>query len=119
MLLQLLSVLIIHSTPFDEVAQGPSPPKASETPLKLKDGKTVQVTQFRFSGNEAIPTQQLQSLVSNYENRILTEVELQEIQKRIEILYKSKGYLNVKVMIPEKQKSGSLEIVIQEGKKMS
>lgn len=119
-MIQLLSVIIIHSSPFDEVAQGPEPPKQEKFQgFSLKGGKTIEVTQILFSGNQAISTKQLEQLVSQYENQMLTELQIEEIQERIELLYKSKGYDNVEVTVPKKQKSGTLEFVIKEGKKSS
>lgn len=112
-MIQILSVIIIHSTPFNEVAQGPTPPKEE---FSLKGGKTIQVTQILFSGNEAISSTQLQRLVKQYENRMLSEFDIQEMQRRIELLYKSKGFDEVQVTIPQKQASGSLQVVIVEGK---
>jgi len=116
-MLQILSVLIIHSTPFDEVAQGPSPPKGATGTFSLPMEETIQVKRFQFSGNQAIFTHQLQSLVSQYKYTMLSDVDLNEIKQRITLFYKSHGYDNAEVTIFKKQKSGTFEIRIVEGKK--
>ena len=114
----LLAVIMIHSSPIDEIVQGLSPPKNRGTqPLNLKDGKTIIVTQFQFSGNADIPTQQLQRLTNPYLNRILSESDLTEVEERISLLYKSKGYSSVQVIIPFKQQGSILMIAIKEGPK--
>lgn len=118
-MIQLLSVLIIHSTPFDEVAQGPAPPKGPTGALSLEGGKTIQVTQIQFSGNKAISTKQLERLVSQYANKMLAEFQIQEIKQRVTHFYKSHGYNDVQVKIPKKRSSGTLTVVIVEGKKTS
>ena len=118
-MIQLLSVLIIHSTPFDEVAQGPAPPKGPTEALSLEGGKTIQVTQIHFSGNQAISTRQLEKLVNQYENKMLAEFQIQEIKQQVTLFYKSSGYNDVQVKISKKQKPGTLTVVIVEGKKTS
>ena len=115
-MLQILSILIIHSTPFDEVAQGPPPPKGLTGAFSLEEGKTIQVNQFQFSGNQAISSQDLNKLLSQYKNTMVSKVDLQTIQQNIVSFYKMKGYDDVKVSIPAKQTSETLTIVIVEGK---
>lgn len=118
-MLELLAVLIIHSAPFDElVAQAPGATQNNQD-FSLKGGKTIVVQQIQFVGNSAISTEQLQKLTNLYLNRPLSEIEITEIQNRVTLLYKSKGYDEVKVSVPSKQGAGVLTIAIQEGKKSS
>jgi len=120
--LTLLSVFLIYSTPFEEVAQGPKPPgempkKQAEQEFGLKGGKTIVVKQIEFSGNQAIPTAQLKNLTRPFLNHPLSETDLFEIKQRIKLLYRSKGHPEPKVSIPPKQKSHILTVIIQEVKK--
>ncbi|NGX47111.1 MAG: Outer membrane protein assembly factor BamA [Chlamydiae bacterium] len=115
-MLGILAVIIIHSAPFDEVAEGPKMPQKNKE-LSLKGGRTIVVNKIQFIGNKAISTKQLQQLTSPYLNRPISETDLTEIQERIERFYKSKGYDQVKVNIPSKQKGGVLTVDIEEGKK--
>ncbi|NGX59281.1 MAG: hypothetical protein KR126chlam3_00429 [Chlamydiae bacterium] len=117
-MLGILSVILIHSAPFDEVAQGTAVPK-KDTELSLKGGRTIVVREIQFSGNNAIPTKQLEDLTSFYLNKPIAAADLSEMQQKIVSLYKSKGYSQVKVLIPSKQKGGVLTVSIQEGRIMS
>ncbi len=117
-MLGILSVILIHSAPFDEVAQGTAVPK-KDTELSLKGGRTIVVREIQFSGNNAIPTKQLDDLTSFYLNKPIAAADLSEMQQKIVSLYKSKGYSQVKVLIPSKQKGGVLTVSIQEGRIMS
>ncbi len=118
----LAAVILIHSTPLDEIIVSSTGDNASkqqqeEQPLSLQGGKTIAVTHFIFSGNQAIPTSQLQRLVTPYLNRSLSQEDINAIKQRIALFYQSKGYSQVKVMIPVNQESGALTVNITEGKK--
>lgn len=115
-MLELLAVIIIHSTPFDEVAQGPDLPQKNQE-FSLEGGKTIVVQEIQFQGNSAISTNQLKRMTNIYLNRPLAETDLEAIQNRITGLYHSKGYNQVKVSAAPNQKRGVLSIIIQEGKK--
>jgi len=120
-MLSIIAVILIHSSPFDEIAQGMSFPKEStdkkEKSFSLKGGKTIEVKKFEFSGNQAITTSQLEQLTAPYLNRALSGTTLSVIKQRIEFFYKDKGYSDVQVSIPPNQKKDSLVFVIKEGKK--
>lgn len=106
----LLSIFFIQSTA--------TPEGGAKTPsYALEGGKTVTISSIQFVGNKEIPSQQLQRLLAPYLNRSLSESDINEMKQRIELLYRSKGYDQVVVSIPEKQKSQSLVIQIEEGKK--
>lgn len=116
-MLALLSVFIIYSTPLEELAQGPKPPKEEQQDPGLKEGKTILINQIEFSGNEAIPLAQLKNLSRPFLNRSLSESDLFELKQRIQLLYRSKGHPEPEVSIPVKQKSDTLMVVITEKKK--
>jgi len=118
-MLEIFATFFIYSTPLEELAQGPTSPSTAQKPkeLVLKEGKTLTISQFNFSGNTKITTAQLQRLCSPFLNKSLTENDLSEIEQRVKLLYKSKGYSGVVVTIPAQQKSKELAVVIIEGKK--
>ncbi len=123
-MLHVLAIILIQSSPLAEIAQGPQTPSSSaekkaEKPFSLKGGKTIVVKQFSFAGNKAISAAQLQRLTNPYLNQSLSESNLSEIQQRIAILYKSRGYAQVEVTIPSRQQEGSITFLIKEGKKLS
>lgn len=115
-MLGLLAVIIIHSTPFDELAQSTELPQNNKE-FSLKGGRTIVVQEIQFQGNSAISTQQLQRVTNIYLNRPIAESDLAEIQEKVKNLYQNKGYSSVNVMIPAKPKGGVLTVIIDEGKK--
>ena len=116
-MLSLLTIIFIHSTPLEQLAQADTPPTQKDQTLSLEGGKTVNVSAFEFTGNQAISTAELEKITKPYLNTSVSQSNLHAIMQKIEILYKSKGYTQVKVTVPAKQKSGTLTIVIKEGRK--
>ena len=109
-----LGVLFLIS-PLDVVVVADKP--NHEEPLTLKPDQTIQVKQFLFSGNQAIPLSQLQRLTTPYLNRALSQTDFNNIKQRIKMFYAAKGFPQAEVMIQASQTQGTVMIMITEGKK--
>ncbi|NGX38651.1 MAG: hypothetical protein K1000chlam2_01827 [Chlamydiae bacterium] len=123
-MLGLLAIILIHSSPFDEIAQGstgaaPPQQQMEPQPLNLPSGETIQISQFLFTGNTAIPTSQLQRLTNPYLNKALSASEISLIEQRIQSLYSSIGYPNASAVVTGSPTSDTVTVIIKEGKKSS
>ena len=126
-MLGILAVILIHSSPFDEIVQGemapppppPQQPQMEPQPLDLSGGQTIQASQFIFTGNKAISSAQLQRLTNPFLYQSLSENDISEIEQRIQLLYRSKGYPDATAMVVGPVTSGTITIVIKEGEKSS
>jgi hemolysin activation/secretion protein len=77
----------------------------------------VFVREFRITGNTVIPTEELKKVAAPFENREVTNNELEELRKRLTLLYINKGYINSGAVIPDqKVVNDTIEIRIIEGK---
>jgi hemolysin activation/secretion protein len=77
----------------------------------------VFVREFRFTGNTVIPTEELKKVAAPFENRYVTNNDLEELRKRLTLLYINKGYVNSGAIIPDqKVVNDTIEIRIIEGK---
>jgi len=77
----------------------------------------VFVREFRITGNTVIATEELKKVVAPFENREVTNNELEELRKRLTLLYINKGYINSGAVIPDqKVVDNTIEIRIIEGK---
>jgi len=77
----------------------------------------VFVREFRISGNTVIPTEELKKVAAPFENRYVTNNELEELRKRLTLLYINKGYINSGAVIPDQKViNDTIEIRIIEGK---
>ena len=88
-----------------------------EKPLTLQPDQTIEVTQFIFSGNQAIATSTLERLTNPYLNKLLSQIDLSNIKQRIKLLYTAKGFSQVEVSVQSPKQKGIVEIMITEGKK--
>jgi hemolysin activation/secretion protein len=76
----------------------------------------VFVREFRFTGNTVIPTEELKKVAAPFENRYVTNNDLEELRKRLTLLYINKGYINSGAIIPDqKVVNETIEIRIIEG----
>lgn len=111
----LLTIFLIYSTPFEEVAQGPTVPgqktNPAEQPLVLDRGRTIQVSQIVFDGNSAVTSQQLNQIAYPFLNKALSQTDIGELKKRVQLLYQSKGIDDVIVFIPAQQKAPNTLLV--------
>ncbi len=77
----------------------------------------VQVSQFTFTGNNALSTTQLEAAVSDWSGKALNFGELQQVIDAIEAAYHNAGYFLAQATLPPQQiKNGVINIVITEGK---
>lgn len=109
-MLGILAVIMIHSSPFDELPQ-----KSAD--FTLKGGKTIVLNQIQFVGNKAVSTKELQELTNTYLNRAISESDLSAMEGEIKSYYERKGYKGTLVSIPSKPKGGVLVIQIKESQK--
>ena len=123
-MLGLLTIFFIHSTSMadtPDLNQGnkTTPIPKKQDSLNLTEGKTMYVSRFSFSGNQAIATPRLQQVVASYQERMLSQSDLNVIKQRILSLYQTNGYPDAQAVISQNQGSGTLSIQIVEGKKQS
>ena len=105
-----------------------SPPTSGEEPIlppvKLWEEKEpmlstiprVMVNEIRIIGNSIFPEEELAAITAPYENRVITNNELQELRLRLTRYYIDKGYINSGAVIPDqKVTDGVITIRIIEG----
>ena len=77
----------------------------------------VFVREFRITGNTVIPTEELKKVAAPFEGRYVTNNELEELRKRLTLLYINRGYINSGAVISDqKVVDDTIEIQIIEGK---
>lgn len=77
----------------------------------------VQVAQFKFSGNSAIPADILNAAVAPWTGRELNFDELTQAVEAVEARYKAAGYFLAQAYLPpQKIKDGAIEIAVSEGR---
>jgi hemolysin activation/secretion protein len=77
----------------------------------------VFVREYRITGNTVFPTDELKKVVAPFENRYVTNNELEEVRQRLAIYYINRGYINSGAVIPDqKVVDDTIEIRIIEGK---
>jgi hemolysin activation/secretion protein len=86
-------------------------------PLILPKGETLMVREFRIEGAEFIPETELQAELAPYKDRVLGMPEIQEAAAKLTALYRSRGYLVARALVPKQDAtSGVLTIRIIVGK---
>lgn len=96
-----------------ETAQSEPPAPGPETAAP----RTLKVDSFAVEGNSLLSEQEIQSVVSGYEGRELTLAEMKEAAARLTDLYRAKGFLLVRAMIPKQDfGTGPVKIKVLEGK---
>ncbi len=77
----------------------------------------VFVREFRLTGNTVFSDEELREITAPFENRELTNEELQELRQRLTLHYVNRGYINSGAVLPDqKVVDGVVEIEIIEGK---
>ncbi len=77
----------------------------------------VFIREFRITGNTVISTEELKKYAAPFENRHVTNNELEELRKRLTLVYINRGYINSGAVIPDqKVVDDTIEIRIIEGK---
>jgi hemolysin activation/secretion protein len=104
--------------PYEKPAPPVEVPKKPPIEQKgLPSAIRVFVREFRITGNTVIPTEELKKVAAPFENRYVTNNELEELRKRLTLLYINKGYINSGAVIPDqKVVNDTIEIRIIEGK---
>ncbi len=96
---------------------------AVETEASLKPktsldalAQTVVVRSFSFSGNNQVPSADLQALLAGYLGRPITITDLYEAADKLTAYYNAQGYTLASALIPaQKISEGSIRIEIVEG----
>ena len=101
--------------PAPEVLDLPSvkPPEAGSLPFAVR----VLVRKFRITGNTAFSDAELAAIAAPFENREITSAELEDLRRRLTLLYVNRGYINSGAVIPDQRVTdGVIEIRIVEGR---
>lgn len=77
----------------------PLPPEENKLSAQLQ----ARIKAYRFEGNTAIPTSELEKLASPYTGRTVTSEDLDELRHRITLLYIDKGYVNSGAVLPDQE----------------
>ena len=99
----------------------PTPSLRLPTPAPVPEERfptlRVFVRNFVISGNTVFTTAELDVITAPYENREITNEELQEVQHRLTLHYVNAGYINSGAVIPDQQVAdGIVRIDIVEGR---
>ena len=107
--------------PFRERA--PSPfllppvPAAPAGPGQLAGVPRVFVKRIEISGNTVVPTAELAQIAKDYEGRVVTSEDLQELRDKLSLAYINKGYINSGAVLPDQDvKDGVIRYQIIEGR---
>lgn len=80
-------------------------------------GETVHIKRITFSGNEIIPSRELDKVVQPYLNRDLSMQDIREMCLAIQAKYVKEGYFLTRSCAPEQQiNDGILQLMVIEGK---
>ena len=92
----------------------PAPPAASPTP----DATPVTVSSFAYSGNSVLSNAELEELLADVKNKVVTFGQLRAAIERITAAYQARGYLLARAVLPQQSFSAGqpLQIQILEGR---
>jgi len=89
------------------------PPDADRLPGVMR----VLVRKFRITGNTVFPSAELEKIAAAFENREITNTDLEELRRQLTVYYVSRGYINSGAVFPDqKVAEGVIEIRIVEGR---
>jgi hemolysin activation/secretion protein len=89
------------------------PPEADRPPTVIR----ALVREIRITGNTVVPTEELERIAAPFENRELTNTDLEELRQRLTRHYIELGYINSGAVIPDQKiVDGVVEIRIIEGR---
>ncbi len=98
---------------FPELDLPPVPPKRERVPVVLR----VFVREFGISGNTVFSTEELKQVTAPFENREITNNELEEVRRQLTLYYVNRGYINSGAVLPDqKVEDGVIQIQIVEGR---
>lgn len=96
--------------------QSPAPPK-DRTSASEDHTTRVWVAGFRISGNQAISSEQLLSLLNDLAGRQLSLAQLQEAGLRVTTYYRQRGFVLAHAYLPKQEISGGqVRIEVTEGR---
>jgi len=91
-----------------------SPSKERET---IRRGPKVFINEIQLNGNTIFSRSDLAQITASYENRSVTNEELQELRHALTLYYVDRGYINSGAVIPDQQVvKGVVKIQIVEGR---
>lgn len=95
-----------------ELELPPIPPERERRPVVLR----VFVREFRISGNTVFPTEELKKVTAPFENREITNNDLEEVRRQLTLYYVNRGYINSGAVLPDQKiEEGVVQIQIIEG----
>ena len=98
---------------FPELDLPPVPPKRERMPTVLR----VFVREFRIGGNTVFSTEELRQITAPFENREITNNELEEVRRQLTLYYVNRGYINSGAVLPDqKVEDGVINVQIVEGR---
>jgi hemolysin activation/secretion protein len=93
------------------------PPVKPPTGERLPSVIRVQVRKIRITGNTVIPDAELEKIAAPFENREISDTDLEELRQQLTARYIKAGYINSGAVIPDqKVTDGVIEIRIVEGR---
>ena len=100
-----------------EVPQLQLPPVKPAPEERAPFAARVFVRQFDLIGNTVFSDEELRAVTASFENRHITNEELQELRQRLTLYYVDRGYINSGAIIPDqKVADGIVQIQIIEGR---
>ncbi len=104
----------LPSPPKFQLPSLPTSPK-QEQPLSKK--MTIFVQEIRLTGHTVFSDQELKEITRHYENRSVSNEELQALRHQLTRYYIDHGYINSGVMLPDQEiKDGLIYLHVIEGK---
>ncbi|GAM09458.1 heme/hemopexin transporter protein HuxB [Geobacter sp. OR-1] len=84
---------------------------------KLSTISNVFVNQFTFTGNKAVPAEELATVSGKYTGRKLSIEQIEELRQELIYLYVKKGFINSGVILPDQQvENGIINFRVIEGR---
>lgn len=94
----------------------PLPPKSPEGQKALSSPARLFVRGYRFSGNKAFASAELEKVTAPFANREVTSEDIEEARRAVTLFYVNHGYLNSGAVIPDQNPAdGVILIQIVEG----
>lgn len=101
--------------PRDFILPPVKPPAVEEAPLSTQ--VRVFVRSFRIKGNTVFAPEELQEVVAPFVGRVVTTAELQELRRKLTLLYVEDGYITSGAIIPDQEVTdGTITFEVVEGK---
>ncbi len=117
--------VVDKALPDTSIPQSHSLDKAPSSPLEeapevKRNTGNKSITNLKsvvFTGNTVVSTEKLQSVVSKYVGKVLTEADLAELKYDVKKAFYDRGYILVRVVTPpQKFSNGVLNVSIYEAK---